>query len=229
MLSTNRPGVHTERGGEGATLFGVRHEFAYRLHHGVAGDDDSLIPDPFGQQIRTARLRGREQEIGEVVRDDPVVLLGHSPVIAAETGFDVHDRYFTGICGERRRQDGVGVALDNHGCRPHLLEDPVECGHGEADLTPAGFAADLEEYLGLRQIELLEERVGQTRVIVLAGVHNDAVVAEDSRDVRQFDDLRPGAENHHDRSVRISALQLCRSSVGTLRPSCYGFSQRRRR
>ena len=130
-------GVDAERCRQRPTFLGVRHEFADRLDDGVAGDDDPFVGDALGQQICAARLRWREQEIGEVVGDDPVVLLRHSPVVAAKPGFDVNDRDLAGVRGERRREDGVGVSLDNDGRRAHLLEDPVECGHREADLAPA--------------------------------------------------------------------------------------------
>ena len=72
----------------------------------------------------------------------------------------MHNWNFASVCSERGRQNGVGVSLDNNGGWPPLLEDPVESRHRKTDLAPARLATDLQEDLGLRQAELLEERIG---------------------------------------------------------------------
>ncbi len=49
-----------------------------------------------------------------MVDEDAVVLLGHRPVVGAQTCLDVHERQPRCVRGERARKGRVGVALHDH-------------------------------------------------------------------------------------------------------------------
>lgn len=56
-----------------------------------------------------------------------------------------------------------------------LLEDAVESSQDGARLDAVAPGPDAEVHVGVRDLEVLEEHVGQHRVVVLAGVHDDVL------------------------------------------------------
>ena len=71
---------------------GAGQDHLHGVDDGVAGDDAPVAPDALGGEVGPVGLGGREAEVGEVVDDDPVVLLGHRPVVAAQARLDVDER-----------------------------------------------------------------------------------------------------------------------------------------
>ena len=57
----------------------------------------------------------RAAQIGEMVDDGAVVLLGHRPVVRAQPGLDVHERQPRHVRRERAGERRVRVALHDHG------------------------------------------------------------------------------------------------------------------
>ena len=73
------------------------------------------------------RLVGvQEEELGEVVGDDPVDLLGHRAVEAAQPRLDVADRDPELRGAERRRERRVDVAGDEHEVGPLVAQHGLE-------------------------------------------------------------------------------------------------------
>jgi hypothetical protein len=62
------------------------------VDHRVADEVDLLRMDAFVAQVGDGVGAGRKQEVGQPVRDQPVDLLGHRHVEAAQPGFDVGDQ-----------------------------------------------------------------------------------------------------------------------------------------
>jgi hypothetical protein len=61
--------------------------------------------------------------------------------------------------------------------------------------------ADAEMHIRVRNPESGEEHIGEIGVVVLACVHDDVLMigtGEGGRDGRQFDQLRPGANDAYD-------------------------------
>ena len=65
---------------------------------------------PSARRLSLGLGRVQEEQLGEVVGDDPVDLLGHRPVEAAQAGLDVGDRDPELRRAERRSQGRVDVA-----------------------------------------------------------------------------------------------------------------------
>ena len=107
--------------------------------HDVAGQHRAL-PEPLLLEIGDRGRRGRQQQVRHVVGDEPVDLLRHLPVEAAEAGFDVRE----GDVELRRRQrggeGGVRVAVRHDDIGAAAREDLFEAGLSlpcSVSLTPA--------------------------------------------------------------------------------------------
>src|SRR5207302_1605620 len=74
-----------------------------RVDHGVAHQVDPVDRYALRGQVADGLGAGREQQVGELVGDAPVDLLGHARVEAAQAGLDVRDRQ-----PELRRDEGGG-------------------------------------------------------------------------------------------------------------------------
>ena len=79
--------------------------------HQVADEDDATR-DPFRAQVRDRRRRRGEEPVGQVVGDDPVDLLGHPSIEAAEASLDVGERNAELGRHECAGQGRVRVAVD---------------------------------------------------------------------------------------------------------------------
>ena len=146
------------------------------VDHRVADEVHALVGDPLGAQVLDRLVAVQEEQLGELVGDDPVQLLRHRAVEAAQAGLDVGDRYVHLRRGQRRRQGRVDVARD---------DDQVGLLGGQHRLEPLDRArrllgvaagADLEHVVGLGHAQLLEEDLRHQPVVVLPGV-DDGVAA----------------------------------------------------
>ena len=110
-----------------------------------------------------------------MVGDEPVDLLRHLPVEAAEAGFDVRE----GDVELRRRQrggeGGVRVAVRHDDIGAAAREDLFEAGQHLAGLAPVAPWPHAEIERGGGNRELVEEDVGHVSVVVLAGVDDDVL------------------------------------------------------
>ena len=98
------------------------------------------------------RLLGVDEEVvRELVGDDPVDLLRHRAVEAAQARLDVGDRDPELHRDERRRERRVDVAGDDHEVRALLLEDRLEALHHPRRLLRVRAGADAEQVVGLGQ------------------------------------------------------------------------------
>ncbi len=112
----------------------------------------------------------------EAVGDDPVDLLGHREVEAAQARLDVGDRQAHLHRGQHRRQGRVDVAGDDQQVGLLVLDHRLQPLHRARRLLGVGAGADLEHVIGRGHAELLEEDLRHRPVVVLAGV-DDHVVA----------------------------------------------------
>ena len=88
------------------------------------------VRDPLGAQVLDRGRRRREEPARQVVGDDPVDLLGHPPIEAAQAGLDVRDGQPELGGDQRAGQRRVRVAVDQDGVRPTI-------GRGSARGRPA--------------------------------------------------------------------------------------------
>ena len=162
-------------------------------------------------QSRGGALVGGEEEGRAGVDLDPVALLRHRQIAAAQARFDVRHRQRARGAGTSQRR--VGVAEDEDRVRPPLADRRTErlLEHGDVR------GAEIERERGLGQAQLLEEDRRQRGVPVLARV-DDALVdpgfAKRGRERRGLDELRPVADDGEDCHGRRLA---CRG-VGVLTP-----------
>ena len=63
-----------------------------RIDHHVADELDARRVDAFAREIRRGVALGRVKQVGELVGEDAIDLLGHVAVEASQAGFDVRDR-----------------------------------------------------------------------------------------------------------------------------------------
>src|SRR5690606_40207224 len=81
---------------------------------------------------------GGTAQVGEVVDEDAVVLLGHGAVAAAQPGLEVGQGDLVGVGGQRAGQGGGGVALDQDGVGSQVVELVGQGGDQVAELVTAG-------------------------------------------------------------------------------------------
>ena len=135
------------------------------------------VAQALGRQVPHRLLGRREQQVGGVVGEHPVVLLGHPPVERAQAGLQVRHRDVHLDRGDRAGQRRVGVAVDQHPvrllaarapgpwrastapvCTPWLPEPTPRCTSGSGMPRPVKNTSDRFD------------------VVVLAGVHDHVLV-----------------------------------------------------
>ena len=141
-----------------------------RVDHRVADVVDPGRRAAFGEQVVARLGRVDEQELGELVGDDAVDLLGHRPVERAQARLDVSDRDEQLRGGERGGQRRVHVPGHEHDVRLRLEQHRLEPLHDRGGLLRVRSRADPERVVGVADAELLEEDLGHLAVVVLARV-----------------------------------------------------------
>ena len=172
---------------------------------------------PSRQQVVARLRRVDEQQLRELVGDDPVDLLRHRAVEGAQPGLDVADRESAASRHrERRGQRRVHVARNEHDVRLASRGAPARAAPSPRGLLRVRPGADSERVVRLADAELLEEDLGQLAVVVLAGV--------DERRAR----TRRRAARARRRSARSSSSSAaCRRPTGLLRLGHPGSASRR--
>ncbi len=138
--------------------------------HDVADEMDLVRPVALTAQVHHGFRGGREQQVRDPVGDDPVHLLGHGPVPAAQPRFDM------GECDAGLGRDqctgqrGVDVADHHDNVRADPLEQGLEGGHDPGGLSGMATRTDVEEVVRGGQAEIVEEHAAHRTVVVLPGM-----------------------------------------------------------
>ena len=113
-----------------------------------------------------------------MVGDDAVELLGHRAVERAHAGLDVRDRDPRLRRGERARERRVRVAVDEHRVGPLVAQQRRRARRACAPVCSV-FEPPPSPQLDVRRghVELAHEDRRQLVVVVLAGVHEQLLVA----------------------------------------------------
>ena len=168
--------------------------------HDVAGDDRA-VAQALGTQVREGDLGRGEAQVGCVVGEHPVVLLGHPAVERPQAGLEVGQRQVQLHRGEGTGERASWCRRRRAPSRGVLEEDGVHRREHGAGLDPVGAGADAEVDVGGRDVEILEEDVGHVGVVVLARVDDDVLVARGGHrvgDGRELDELGAGTDDRQD-------------------------------
>ena len=103
-----------------------------RVDHGVAGDDDAVVRDPFAQEVGAVAFGRREVQPRDASGEDAVGFLRprRLEVAGAQAGLDVADRDVVVERRQRRAERGGGVALNEDQAGLRLREVAVHCLDG---------------------------------------------------------------------------------------------------
>ena len=162
----------------------LRHHGRQGVDHHVPNQEDPIVLDPFPTEVGDTVLLGREEVRGKVIRDDPVDLLRHATVEAAQAGFHVAYRN-ADLCGnEGRRQRRVHIAHDKDEIGLSLLLTTV---------SRAAMMAALETVVSERQpdLVLVVGDVNSTLAAALVAAKVGVPVAHVEAGLRSFDRRMP--------------------------------------
>ncbi len=154
--------------------------------------------EPLDGEVLDGGFVGRKKEVGGVVDENPVDLLGHGPVEAAQAGLDVDDGDAELRSGEGAGEGAVGIAEDDDGAGGVREQVGLDAFEGTGGHCRVGTGADAEVAMGLGDAEFAEEPFRHAFVVVLAGVQDALVMSAGAgfgRERRQFDELGPGADD----------------------------------
>ena len=151
-------------------------------------------------QVVYRDLRGSQQQLTEVVSDDPVDFLGHSAIVAAQASFDMCDGDLQFGSGKGTRQRRIRVAKHEDPIRLLLQHFGFESHEHGAGLGRVASSADPQIVFGLRQAQLVEEDPRHVVVEMLPGMHEDFSMAATNRggDRRELDELRSSSNDGQD-------------------------------
>ena len=196
-----------EAGALGPVELGVgvalAHSGAQGVDAGVSGDPDLRFGLTLGEQVLPARLRGGEVILAHDIDGLAVELLrpGAVDVVRAQAGLDVAHGDLQVEAGERRREAGRSVTMDQDHVGPLVLEDGLELEQHVARHVEQGLARlhDGEVVVGCH-VEDAQHLV--EHLAVLAGHGDDSIELIRVRlqlvDERaHLDCLRTGAEDDH--------------------------------
>ena len=177
-----------------------------RVGHHVADDLGPAGNALDGELLARALVR-REEQLGQSVGLDPVALLRHREVAAAQPGLDVCQRHACVHGRKRPGQGRVGVAVDEHPVGPFLRERlrdrlPHRLGVG---------GAQIEGVARFLQPQLLEEDLRELGVVVLPGMEHDLVdtaLSQRDRSGRRLDELRSVSDHGEDLHARLDYAAL---------------------
>ncbi len=128
------------------------------VDHHVAGEVDAR-GDALPPQVLHRRLCRAEEEIGDMIGEHPVHLLGHPAVEAPQSGLDVCHRHMEFRRRQGACQGGVRVAVDEHQVGLLGQDHPLDPGEHRPGLAAVGARSDPEVVVWPRDLELLEEEV----------------------------------------------------------------------
>ena len=156
-------------------------------------------------EVRDRCLRRAQQQVGEVIGQDAVELLGHRAVERPHPRLDMSHGDARLRRGEPARERRVRIAVDEQHIRPLGRQQRPECGEHARGLLRVRAAVDPELTLRPRDAELLDEHGAELVVVVLAGVDEQLVVlgAQRARDRRRLDELRPVPDDGDDAQALV--------------------------
>ena len=156
--------------GGGGVDDGVSHREQDVGHH--VAHDDGPIGQPLVGQMGGAHLGRCQQQVGGVVGQDPVDLLGHGPVEGPQARLQVRDGHMELDCRQGPGQRGVRVPVDQDPVGTVGLDGLVHGREHRSGLHAVRSRADPEVDVRGRDSQVAEEDIGEHRVIVLPGVNN---------------------------------------------------------
>ena len=171
-----------------------------RIRHHVADDVDASL-DPLVVQPLRRPLVGAKQEVRQPVDLDADVLLGHRPVTASHARLDVRERSVGVARGARSRERRGRVAEDENPIRTLGLDGFHDPRLHFGEHLGVQKSADPEAVARLRQVQLVEENLGQLGVVVLPRVQRhlvDSARSERDRERRSLDELGSIADDGGD-------------------------------
>ena len=159
---------------------------------------------PSAMRLSRAPGRRRQEQVGEPVGLDPVVLLGHVVAVGAQPRLDVHERDAGRDRGAGAGERRVRVAADDDDVGVLEVDDLGQALLPDRELLVARARADAEVVARLREARRVDVRLGHRLVVVLAGVDEDLLgqVGQRRGDGRGLHDLRPGADDGQDAGSR---------------------------
>jgi len=124
-------------------------------HH--VPDEVGALAQALAREVRHRGLGGAQQQVGGVVCEHAVQLLGHRAVEGAHARLDVPDGDM-GLGGRQRaRERGVRVPVHQHEPGGQLGQQRLESGQHARRLLGGGAAAGAKLAVRRRHAELLEE------------------------------------------------------------------------
>ena len=165
---------------------------------------DTLVGEELGGEGRRREVQRRHRRDGA-----PVHLLEGALVERAQAGLEVHDRHLVAAGGQPEQRHGARVAEQHDGVGSARGDGLVGVLEERAD--PGRLAVGERPALVGGELEVLEELVGETRVVVLAGGDRVDVVAGAAQrddDGRQLHDLGAGAERHEEAHGQDSKISV---------------------
>ena len=127
----------------------LRQVVVEHLVHRAAGLDDAVGRQALAEQILARNAAVGKVDVGDVVDDLAVDLLGHPLVEAAIARLHVEDGDLLPL-GRDRGQAGVRIAEDEHGVRPDFAEQRIDLGDDQADRFGGRRARGARKWSGLR-------------------------------------------------------------------------------
>ncbi len=135
-----------------------------------------------------------------MVGDSTVDLLRHRAVVATQSGLDVGERQAKLRGRQRPGERRVSIAKDDDPVWRLSDQYRFQLLEHLPGLLAMRAGADAQMVIGLRQIEFLEENVGERRVVVLARVHQHLIApaSQLSTEGGSLDELGAGADDGDD-------------------------------
>ena len=174
-----------------------------RVDHRVAHEPNHARIDPFAREVGDGFVRVREEQRAHVVREDAVVLLGHAPVTAPKTRFDVGygdlELHCRKGCGKRR----VHIARDDEKIDRIFHQHRFNGHEGTSGLLGVRARPDPEKEIRFRKPELVEEDRRHLLVVVLSGMDQldgERIVGrlEGTLNGRDLHEVRPRSDDESD-------------------------------
>ena len=187
----------------------ARREEQRHVDHHVA---DELDPpgNVLALEVGDRGRRGAEQQVGEVVGEHAIELLGHRAIEGAHARLHMGDRHARLGRGQAAGQRRVRVPVDEDDVGALRGDERPQRGEHARRLLGVRAAVDAELALGARDAELGDEDRRQLVVVVLAGVHEQLVVlgAQQARDGSRLDELGPVSDDGEDAQASGGDAQL---------------------
>src|SRR5438046_822204 len=183
-------------------LLGDREVLDQGVDHAVPDDVDARRHVLLSKVLPRGGRR-REEDVRELIRHDPVQLLGHRLVEGPDPGFDVGQPPFLLLREEGPRAGRVRVPVDDHEVR--VLRDAGDLPHRRGDLQVRRLLLQLELLVRLPELHVSEEDPVHHEVVMLTGMHEDMFVVEAVQglhDRGHLDDFRAGPDDRDDAAHR---------------------------